>query len=277
MRRLYFLVAMLLFLLAIPVGLWFLLYDNPYPFDRLKRMWGFWSSWASSTGCTFVAMVGVAYLTVQLHRRWPWDKPWATRLALQLGLGVALPLALVLAWNAVFFVERNAVFQLQAYYDAEFRLAAILLVVFNGICAAVLEIWRRLPGRMVGGGDAVGAEGQEMGNDGREETLPPIDIAYLTANCAYIEVSGRTCVVYRLDGGKELYTITLDAMERLLRGPHFCRIFRNHIVNRKAIRDWEFIARKRKCRVLLHEPYQDVALVVGQHYQKQFLAWIGEP
>lgn len=282
MDRLHVITVVLLFLLAIPIGLWFVMYDNRFEFKELLPYRGFWLSWGSSAAVAFLALLVVTYTTGWLHSRWPWRGTalrWVAQGALQALLGWAVPLVLLWAWNAGLFYGRGQTLRLEDYAEGEFRVAAILLAVFNVVCCVVLAAWQGIVarvGRMGGAGGAdVAALTDEVEDTGADIVASAgVDVSDLVENCAYIEVSGRTCIVYRMDGGKEAYAMTLDAFERLLDGPQFCRIFRNHIVNRKAIRSWEFVARKRKCTVMLHPPYDGVQLRVGQRYQRAFLKWV---
>ena len=126
-----------LFLLAIPIGLEFVIYDTPYPFGQLRQLPGFWLSWGSSSGVSFVAMVVVACATCLLHRQWPWPSDVLTRLMLQVAIGVLIPLAIVVAWNAGFFYRSGATLHLETYFESEFWLTLILLVILNGVCCLV--------------------------------------------------------------------------------------------------------------------------------------------
>lgn len=246
------LVSILLFLLAIPIGLWFLLHDNPFPFNKLKHLWGFWLSWGLSTGIAYLAMTLVEY---------------GTRLLIQFAAGFLIPLAVVVAWNAGVFYGRDTATNLEPYFDSEFWLTLILLLVFNGLCCVVLVLWKAHFGRTV----------IKVGNDAAKQkgsSDVDLDIAHILSVCAYIEVVGRQCKVHRMDGGHEWYGVTMERMGKLLAGPHCCQIFRMHIVARQAIAEIDHHSRKRKCRVKLKAPYADVTLVVGQHYQKDFLKWL---
>ena len=274
MKKLRIIVSVLFFLLAIPIGLEFVLYDAPYSFSELKGMVGFWISWASSTAITFVGMIIVECATRLVNQQWPWNTDWLIRLSVQVAVGVLLPLATVVAWNAGFFYTRDATLNLEPYLESEFWLVVILLVIHNAVCSLLLVIWADR--KVKGSAGAMRYTNRMHTRDNRESLAEKvgIDVSALTNTAAYIEVSGRTCIIYRFDGGKEVYTVTLDAMEIALKGAIFCRIHRKHIVNRKAIAVVETNLAKHACSLSLVEPYTNKSLRVGPAYLNTFLNWM---
>lgn len=262
------LVSALLFVISIPLGLWFVMHDSPYAFKQLKYLWGFYLSWGLSTLVAWGVMTLVEYGTRVADRLLPWRKAAAKRVAVQLGVGVLVPFAFALAWNAGVFSARKAADHLYDYFDSEVWLTLILLLVFNGVCCLVLFLWKGHFGRTVVEVHNEAAKQKDNGG-------VAIDVAHVLDVCAYVEYIGssRQCKVNRMDGTHEWYGVPLEHMEQLLKGPQCCRIFRNHIVARQAIDRVEHNAKKRKCSVFLKAPYGQVELIVGQSHQREFLAW----
>lgn len=271
-------ITVLMFLVAIPIGLEFVIYDAAHSFKQLKRMRGFWISWASSTWVSFLGMATVEWATRLLDRQWSWRSAWLIRSLLQVTVGVLVPLAIVVAWNAGFFYRRGVTLDLEAYFESEFWLAAILLIVFNAICCLVLwhdrNAKRAARNYGVQWGHDVPASSEDASSAEALAKEKGVDLADLIANAAYIEVSVRTCIVYRMDGGQEVYAMTLDAMEAIVTGPHLCRIHRQHIVHRQSIAQVDKNLAKHACTVSLTKPYSGMQLKVGPTYLQPFFKWM---
>ncbi len=281
-NRLRTLVSALLFILAIPIGLWFLLHDTEYTFAQLKYHWGFWLSWLFSTLIAFAVMTLGEYATRLLDRHVPWHGNRSKRLGIQLGVGVALPLAVAVAWNAGIFTGREATANLDPYFGSEFWLTALLLLVFNALCCVALVLWRHLQGLVARAGQAV-EQARELKRQAdeklamritaartpakrRRQASGELDTEHLLAHAAYIEVANHACQVFRSDGGKEVVVGSMDQLEADLAGTDIRRIHRKHMVHRQAIAKLELDRANHRNFVRLAEPYQDVKLRIGETY-----------
>lgn len=224
------LVSILLFILAVPIGLWFLLHDSPYPFSKLKYLWGFWLSWVLSTLISFLVMTLGEYATRLLDKNFPWHINWTKRLIIQLGVGVALPLAVAVAWNAGVFTGRKAVMNLESYFGSEFWLTLALLLVFNALCCTVLLVWRHLTG-LIARAEETAEQARDLKRQAEERLAmkveaardrsvrkkaadSAIDTKHLLQHAAYIESCGHACQVFRFDGTQELVVKRMDAFYR---------------------------------------------------------------